>query len=238
MQTSPARALHAINLESRRMLRRAFHPLDPWKGRFRLSGAGVLAAITWLAMPSDLTFATRALGSWDAAGFTLLTLEWLTARRDSAETCRRAASRDPARMLGWIVVLCASAVMLVAATIVVHQASLVPRFEGKLLHVLCLATVAVSWLLTHTAFALRYAHLYYYRDGLEGEALEFPGNEKPDDLDFAYFAFTIGMCFQVSDCRILSRRLRRTALAHAFVAFGYNTVVFALAVNLIVRHAG
>ena len=216
------------------MLRRASHPVDAFRGRLRLGVAGLLAAITWFAMPSGLTVVTRALGAWNVAGFTLLILEWVTARRDSAETRRRAAARDPARMLEWIVVLSTSAVTLVAATIVVHQASLVPRFESKLLHALCLATVAVSWLLTHTAFALRYAHLYYC-DGIGGDGLEIPGDEKPDDLDFAYFAFTIGMTFQVSDWRILSRALRRTALAHALVSFCYNTVILALAVNLIVR---
>ncbi len=189
-------------------------------------------------MPSGLTFATRALASWDAAGFTLLILGWLLARRDSAETRRMAAARDPARMLVWIVGLSASAIMLVGATVVVHQASLVPRFEGTLLHVLCVATVAVSWLLTHTAFALHYAHLYY-RDGIDGEGgLEIPGDQKPDDLDFAYFSFTIGMCFQVSDCRILTRSLRRTVLAHALLAFAYNTILFGLTVNVIVGHAG
>ena len=185
-------------------------------------------------MPSWLTLATRLLASWNAAGFTLLILGWLITRGDSAETRRRAAARDPGRTLVWIVALSASAITLVAATIVVHQAALVPRFEGELLHVLCVATVAVSWLLTHTAFALRYAHPHY-RNGVAGEGgLEFPGDEKPDHIDFAYFAFTIGMCFQVSDCRILSRPLRKTALVHAILSFIYNTVVFGLAVNLIV----
>jgi uncharacterized membrane protein len=209
-------------------------PLDPRGTRLRLGVAGLLAAITWFAMPSGLTFATRVLASWDAGGLMLVILGWLVASSDSVETRHRAAARDPGRTLVGIVVLSASAIFLVAATILVHEASLVPRFEGELLHVLCVATVAVSWLLTHTAFALRYAHLYY-RGGIEGEGgLEFPGNEKPDDLDFAYFAFTIGMCFQVSDCRIVNRALRRTAIVHALLAFAYNTIVFGLAVNLIV----
>jgi uncharacterized membrane protein len=59
--------------------------------------------------------------------------------------------------------------------------------------------VLIAWLLTHTAYTLRYAHLYY-RDDEEGiGGLEFPGKEPSDALDFAYFAFTLGMCFQVSD---------------------------------------
>jgi Protein of unknown function (DUF1345) len=35
--------------------------------------------------------------------------------------------------------------------------------------------------------------------------------------DFAYLSFTIGMTFQVSDTGIESRRVRRTALRHAWL---------------------
>jgi hypothetical protein len=46
---------------------------------------------------------------------------------------------------------------------------------------------------------LRYAHLYY-RDDEEGiGGLEFPCEAAPSYFDFAYFSFTVGMCFQVSD---------------------------------------
>jgi len=41
--------------------------------------------------------------------------------------------------------------------------------------------------------------------------LEFPMEESPDYLDFAYFSFVIGMTFQVSDVQITSRKLRRVA---------------------------
>ena len=66
------------------------------------------------------------------------------------------------------------------------------------------------------------------------DGVEFPGGEPPDDLDFAYFAFTIAMCFQVSDATVSSRQIRHTVLAHALLAFAYNTVILALALNLIV----
>ena len=74
------------------------------------------------------------------------------------------------------------------------------------LAILCLTAVACSWLLTHTAYTLRYARPYY-RDDEEGAGgLEFPGGRPPDDFDFAYFAFTVGMCFQVSDVVIATSR--------------------------------
>ena len=80
---------------------------------------------------------------------------------------------------------------------------------------------------------MRYAHLYY-RDDAEGEGgLKFPGEHKPDDYDFAYFAFTIGMCFQVSDVLVTSRQIRRSVLFHAVISFAYNTVILALVLNLL-----
>ena len=41
------------------------------------------------------------------------------------------------------------------------------------------------------------------------------------------------MTFQVSDVPIESHRLRRTALAHAVLAFFFNVVVLALTVNIV-----
>ena len=90
----------------------------------------------------------------------------------------------------------------------------------------------------HTAYTLRYAHLYYRddHDGVGG--LTFPGNAAPTYFDFAYFAFTIGMCFQTADVSITSRRFRRAVMAHAVLSFAYNTTILATAVSLIVGFLG
>jgi uncharacterized membrane protein len=97
---------------------------------------------------------------------------------------------------------------------------------------MCLLAVVTSWLLTHTSWALRYAHLYY-RDDKEGVGgLVFPGDRAPTAFDFAYFAFTLGICFQTSDVCITSPQIRRAALFHACQSFAYNTAILALALNL------
>ena len=57
---------------------------------------------------------------------------------------------------------------------------------------LCLAAVVTAWTLTHTAYTLRYAHLYYRDDGDGEGGLSFPGERAPAYIDFAYFAFTSG----------------------------------------------
>ena len=46
--------------------------------------------------------------------------------------------------------------------------------------------------------------------------LIFPGDRPPDYFDFAYFSFVVGMCCQVSDVQITSRRMRRITLSTAF----------------------
>jgi uncharacterized membrane protein len=52
-------------------------------------------------------------------------------------------------------------------------------------------------------------------------------------VDFAYFAFTLGMTFQTSDVTISSRVVRRWVLGHAVLAFVFNTVILAMAVGLL-----
>jgi uncharacterized membrane protein len=100
---------------------------------------------------------------------------------------------------------------------------------------LVVATLLLSWLSTHTVFALRYAHEYYSTargtDDIE-KGLQFPGDQPPDYWDFLYFALVLGMTFQVSDVQITSRKLRRLATVHGFLSFVFSTVVLALTVNL------
>jgi uncharacterized membrane protein len=88
--------------------------------------------------------------------------------------------------------------------------------------------------MTNVTFAYRYAHEFYARreDGTHARGLEFPGEPHPDYLDFLYFAFVLGMTFQVSDVQITSRTLRRVATAHGLIGFVFNAVVLALAVNI------
>jgi uncharacterized membrane protein len=208
---------------------RAFHPLDPRAARTRLIVAIAAGLVAWLVVPWEISATTRLLLGWDAAGLVLSGFAlFIITRSDSKETRRRAAAYDPGRSVVWILVLAASTFSLFAATVVLRQRDAVTPS----LRALCVATVAISWLVTHSAFTLRYAHLFY-RDGDHQGGIELPGGEPPDDLDFAYFAFTIAMCFQVSDVTISGRLIRRTALGHALLSFLYNTVILALSLNLL-----
>ncbi len=195
----------------------------------------VVGSLVRVGIPS-LGWAVHIVSGWDAAGLTLLALAWWRLFRDDAvQTRKHAAKEDPGRTLVWAIVLLASAVSLFAAGFVMRRAHTIAPSDiaFSILVALCLTAVASAWALTHTAYTLRYAHLYY-RDDEEGEGgLDFPGKLDPTGVDFAYFSFTLGMCFQTSDVAVTSRNIRRAVLAHALLSFLYNTVVLALAFNLV-----
>jgi uncharacterized membrane protein len=212
----------------------AFHPLDPRGARTRLVTAAALGAITWLLTPASLTAVPRGLLAGDVAGVALLAIAgWIILRADSDETRRRAAAEDPGRLVVWVIVLGVSAISLFASIFVMRHARALPHEDRLALLILGLVTAALAWLLTHTAFTLRYAHLFYRAGEADEGGIEFPGGNKPDDLDFAYFAFTIGMCFQVSDAQVTNRLIRRTVLTHALISFVYNTGIIALVINVV-----
>ena len=93
--------------------------------------------------------------------------------------------------------------------------SLIPIAIG---HALAIGTVVLSWAFTHTIFALHYAH-GFYGEHLRKSGLKFPGEGQPDYWDFIYFAFVIGMTFQVSDVAITNKSIRRTVVAHGALSF-------------------
>ena len=207
-------------------------------GRRLLTSAVVgllVGSVIGIGAPS-LGWAIHIVSGWDAAGLTLLGLAWWQIYHEtSVDTRKHAAKDDPGRRLVWLIVLLASTVSLFAAGFVMRKAHNIAPNQSAFCLLLggCLVAVIASWLLTHTAYTLRYAHLYY-RDDDEGEGgLEFPGGNDPDGFDFAYFAFTLGMCFQTSDVAVTSHQIRRAVLAHALLSFLFNTAVLAVAVNLV-----
>lgn len=192
-------------------------------------GVGAYLAVMPRAIP-----VVAALVGWDAAGLSLLSLSWTNiVSADAQATHRRAAAEDPGRTLVYVIVLLTSAVSLLAATVLSRTARSMPGDTRQAVIALCLATVALAWTMTHTAFTFRYAHLYYREDAEGVGGVTLPGGEAPAYFDFAYFAFTIGMCFQVSDACVTSHQIRRAVLLHAVISFAYNSVVLAFVLNLV-----
>jgi uncharacterized membrane protein len=159
----------------------------------------------------------------------------------SEQTRQRAAVYFPGRTtLGLIRLLVSIAGLVAAVWLLRPEAPGTSSSQTALDLTLGIVAIATSWLLLHTAYTMRYAHLYFYTDSdrpsdstdTQAGGLAFVG-APPDDLDFAYFAFTIGMAFQTSDTGITTRRMRRVVLVHALLSFVYNTTIVALAISLI-----
>jgi len=206
---------------------------DPRIARGRLALGGIAGLVAAFVTPRWLPWNVRAMVGWDAGALLFVLLAWAMISGATAEQTRiRAAAEDTGRRLVFVIAVVSSVFSLFSAIVVLKQVHTLPSQQVPIFTGLALAAVVLSWLVTHTAYTLRYAHLYYRRRGTT-KCLRFEGTVEPRDIDFAYFAFTIGMCFQVSDVVIASGTVRRAALIHALVSFAFNTTILALALNLV-----
>jgi len=206
-------------------------------GRLVIATALGVAAFAFFT-PVEIVWWVRAVVGWDVGALTLVTLAWsVILRADSAETQRRASSDDPGRHVVFGIALLSSVFSFFAAAFVFRHVRAFEANARMTWTLLTLVAIVLAWVLAHTAYTLRYAHLYYGRGRKEAagreHGLKFPGDEPPSDIDFAYFSFTLGMCFQVSDVTVNSTRCRRAVLLHAVLSFIYNTAILALALNLV-----
>ena len=210
--------------------------VDPLGARGRLLIALAVLIVCAVLLPLA-NWLERGLAAWDAAALTMLMLSWtVLLRATPATTQQRATAEDPGRYGVFVTVLASSFISLAAAIYALRSAE--PR--SGLLEGLAIAAVVLGWLVTHTGYAFRYARIYYapIERGAAKQGLGFPGDGQPDDMDFAYFAFTLGMAFQVSDVTVTSSELRRTVLFHALQSFVFNTIIVALALNFLFGSIG
>ncbi|SMB87982.1 protein of unknown function DUF1345 [Hymenobacter roseosalivarius DSM 11622] len=210
---------------------RRFEMVPAW---VRLSISLVLAGVAYRLVPPQWHAASRVTAAWDAFALSTLVLTWAIIPAADVVHIRRVANReDPGRRLTFVFLLVAAVASLLAVVLLLGSIKEV-NSSSRIIHiVLAVVAVLTAWLLVHTVFTLRYAHLYY-DEGPGGQAggLEFPGGEKePDYLDFAYYAFVIGMTAQTADISISGRAMRRLTLLHGLLAFAFNTAIVALSIN-------
>jgi uncharacterized membrane protein len=215
-------------------------PQHPSRPAWVRLAVGVATGILCSAIaPGRFGTTLKVVAGWDGAALAMTALAWsFIGRAASARTRAWAASTDPGRLFIGGFVIVASAFSLLATGYALRGARTCPAEGRDLFLLLGLVAVAAAWTLTHTMYTLRYAHLYY-RDGVGREGgLTFPGGGHPAYVDFAYYAFTVGMCFQVSDVTVTNPRLRRETLLHALLSFLYNTVILAVAINFAIGTLG
>ncbi|HZL59403.1 MAG TPA: DUF1345 domain-containing protein [Stellaceae bacterium] len=214
------------------------YPLAIFRPNARLAlSAAIGAVIAWYAWDS-LPFPFHlALGWIVGVLFFLVTTAMVVATATPERMRARARRQDASRSVILGVVVAAAVVSLFALGFMLQQKAGGPMGTGLRILIAGCAVLA-SWTLTHTMFALHYAHLFYGDDPVrKGEqdrrGLKFPDEENPDFWDFLYYAFVVGMTCQVSDVQVTGRHMRRLTLGHGVLAFFFNAIILALAVNFI-----
>jgi len=211
-------------------------------GRACLALAIGFGLALFFLLPHDWFEPARVALSWDGSVIFFLALNvWIIGAGRPKDVRVRAREQDERAGVILLLVITAAAVSLLSLGFLLKKAEGLPT--ALLLARMSLAglTVACSWLLAHTMFAIHYAHHYYDEalgtpqgpDSPDREGLEFPGGEEPDYWDFFYFSLVIGMTSQTSDVQITSRGIRRIAALHGLFSFVFNVVVLALTVNML-----
>ena len=145
------------------------------------------------------------------------------------EIIRKASIEDGSKTFVFLFVILASFCMFI------HSTFMVMGFNDKNISQWFMVLIAVGsmisswhWYIRYTLF--HYAHLYYKTKG--GKGLDYPGDEKPDYLDFAYSL----LLWDVRSRFLMSKfHLKKSAVAlfHGLLSFALNTFVVALTINII-----
>ncbi len=207
------------------------------RGRPRLFIGLGIGLLCTLALTPVQSWAIRCVVGWDIGSAIFIGLSAITVyRSEDSDISADAKRQEEGEWTLFGLTLFGSIMSFVAIFLFSGAASHKHDRGGYLAFVI--VTLALSWLMTNVTFAYRYAHEYYSRDrgkadpGEIERGIQFPKDDKPDYADFVYFSFVLGMTFQVSDCNVTSKKLRRLATLHGLVGFVFNTVILALSVNI------
>lgn len=217
----------------------------------------VTFVIVYGLLPSETNFDLTSTTYWDIWAATYLGLTWFLILRSSPEQTRRWASAQRTGPRSGLSLLRSGLLRVLQILFLVGRTSslffivlislwgltlaisLLPQVrdiqtaQGVLTAVLNTLGVVLAWGILHTCYALYYAALYYRSEGSPG-GLAFPGEQDLRLLDFAYFAFTLGTSFAVSDVEVTDTKMRRSVLGHQILSFFYNAAILTLSINLAV----
>ena len=215
--------------------KRVFFRLD---AHYRLLISVSTAVIVFFCLQDKYSLPSVILFTWISFASVIIIMDWIIILSSHPREVRKIAKlQDSSRAFLFLFVIAAS-IASFGAIVFLLKSSKGHSADVNAHILLSITAVIISWWLLHTIFTLRYAHLYYDTDKddgtpRQGGGLEFPGDDEPDYLDFVYFSFVLGMTFQVSDVEVSSRVIRRLALMHGLLSFGYNTAILALSINVI-----
>lgn len=186
-----------------------------------------------LEVLTHLTWSTKLLISWNIAVLTyLLTSMKKLWNADQKSIYQKAKQQDESK---WIILLLVILTLVMCLVAIVVELNQLPTDSSiKLGHLaLSVSTVVSAWFFIHTVFAIHYAHDFYLALEKHQEGgLDFPKTPKPTYPDFIYFSYVIGTSAQTADVSLTSRSMRSLNILHIMIAYGFNTTILAIIINV------
>ncbi|HTJ56650.1 MAG TPA: DUF1345 domain-containing protein [Devosiaceae bacterium] len=204
---------------------------------YAAAAAGVVATLASIALSPGLAVVCGA----SAFFLTYIVIALGRLPRMTPRMLRVHADESDTPGIVLLIIAITAVILAIASLLLLLNGGRSPeRFEI----VLGIISVLLGWLGLNSMIAFHYAYEYYGTDesspaGKDGHrnhigGLNFPGKELPDGLSFLYFSFVVAMTAQVSDVTVTSNHMRKLVLLHGILAFFFNTVILATAVNVIV----
>lgn len=195
----------------------------------------LLTAILYVVIGlfTEWTWSTRLLLGWNISILTYLVLTmrvlWTI---NHAHILKHAQQQDASK---WFILLLVVMTLVMCFIAIIVELSHLPNIAiVKYGHLaLSILTIIFAWLFMHTVFAIHYAHDYYlaiakHQDG----GLDFPKTTEPTYPEFIYFSYVIGTSAQTADVSITSRSMRILNILHILLAYGFNTTILAICINV------
>ncbi|HOZ84089.1 MAG TPA: DUF1345 domain-containing protein [Niabella sp.] len=188
--------------------------------------------ITFAMIPAPYGLLIKLLLAWISFSITHIILSWVIIYTMPVQEIKKKADKEDGSIsyvLSLIILACIASFCAVFFITISDS--------NQHLSKLTILSIAIfgmlfSWCLVHTVFTFHYARMYYKQTNKGVAPLDFPGNEPPDYIDFAYFSFVLGCTFQVSDVSIQNKKMRHLVLYHGLISFALNTFVIALSINI------
>jgi len=203
---------------------------------WRIYLALVAGAATWGAAGLFLPASLRLSLAGDIAFALYLVLMWVNMLPLKPDRLRlRSDYEDEGAWIIFIITVAAVALSVGNLFMILNS-----RAPSASLLALAFSGVPLGWLTLHIVMAAHYSHIFYTnaktgRARVDAGGLDFPDTKEPSYWDFLYYSFVVGMTAQTSDTQVTSTRMRKLTLFHGLLSFLYNTVLIALAVNIVVN---
>ena len=210
------------------------HPLHSFaRARPHLALSMLLGVTVAILVPASAQWVTRLLIGWNVAVWCyLILMGWLMTHASHADVRRLAEKEDNSGVIVLVILSMAALASLAAIVMELSTVRQLPNADRFVHYLLTGATVLGTWLFIAILFTFHYARLFYQSVG-ERLALYFPENElNPDYWDFLYFSFTIAASCATGDVNIMTRQMRKTALAQILLSFFFNVAILGFAINI------